>query len=1304
LIEKVNLLGGSKMRQIVECFRLRSPRSQETLLAVLILILMPSRSTLAQEFRATLSGRVTDPSGAVVVNAAVTAVDASSKTTYTAKTTNDGNYYIPYVLPGTYTVTVTAKGFKTAVQDNVRMFAAQGFGQNFQLAVGGVDEQVVVTDAPPELETTTGSGGNLIQERELQAVPLNGRQVYNLIGTTPGSQSYNGSTGPSGTGTRGWDNNNGYSIGGGAPQGDAALGSSNQFTLNGVNITQQTTFQNQSAGAWNVSPNLDTVSEVNVMTTNYDAQFGRTAGGTINLVSKSGTNTFHGDAFENYGGALLEANLFQNNLYGLPRQGYVENQYDGTFGGPIKKDKLFVFFGFEGYNESIASGVSTNVPPAYLRPGYSGNPTGVTGIDFGLVSAMDPTHFGSSSSEPAGIPIYQPGTAACPASEGSSAVTCTKQNDLYQTPFPNDTIPANQLNSAAAAILKYIPLPNISSAANFATGDNFYLPQPLLTHYYQPSVRVDFNFTDKTKLYSYYEWQTGEEYQSTNGLTGLAANGRINQIRENWAAGQDVTHTFSPSLVLDAKVSFSRFVEIAPDGNLAAAQPPSSLGLSMPLPGNTTVQDVPEISVSDSYTGGILGQSSASNGTIFGNAVGSDATTNVELDVDLTKIKGSHSMHIGGTIADFRYGDWSLSGHPNGDFTFKGAFTQYNPTNSGCWGAVPGSTGNACGSNEGNGSSLADFYLGYPGSGGIDWNGTNSEGEPVYALYFQDDWHVTPKLTLNLGIRYDVERGLRDRHNALDAGLCLTCVNPVSSDANYAANIASASNIAAWTAAGITPPTQVLGGQLFPGVNGQSRDAYYTDWSNVGPRVGFAYAIDSKTVVRGGWGIVYQGGLEGGSNIGFSETTSYVSSPNGGITPSPSFQSGSPFAGVSIIVPPGSSQGLLSNIGKGNSFDFPQRKLPLGEVFSFGFQRELPGRWVVDARYAANYSYRNRTMLWLTAANTSLAEWQAAIANQNVFTAQVPNPYYNVAAAYQGGSGCGAYPTIWALDLLQPLSQYCDGGGPDLVGQYNKPIGENWYNGLEIKVNRHVYGSSRGLFVQSAYTWSKTINGDGYPFGWPFQGSAAPVPGGVSTGQEHIIASTDRDQVLSITPVWDLPFGKGSRLLPNPPAAAGVFINGWTLSSVMAIQSGQPVGLNNGWTDSCPLSQLHPANKPSMGAWFKNDASTLSNCWSEIQNVQGYTWGLQSTPTQVSVVRQPTVPDFDISLMKTTPIRERINFILRLDAFNSFNSPQFGGPDSNPGDGSPVYTPGSGWKGFGTVGPTQQNFPRILKVSGKITF
>jgi carboxypeptidase family protein len=348
----------------------------------------------AQEFRAVLTGQVTDSSGAIISNATIKAVDASSGASYTGKTSSKGVYYIPYVLPGTYTVTATGQGFKTAVQDKVLLLASQTFNQNFKLDVGSVAQQVVVTSAPPQLETANGSGGTLIDSRTLSNVPLNGGQSYMLIGTTPGSQFTTTSFGPGvgNSGTRGWDVTNSYTIGGG-------IVGNNQFTLNGTNITSQTGYGNHNPGEWTVSPNMDSIQEVNVMSTTYDARYGRTSGGTVNVVTKSGENQFHGDARYAYEGALMNANTFTNNLTDTPRQGEVQNQWWITAGGPIIKNRLFFFFGFEGYRQSIAGTLLTNVPPAYLRPGYNGN----SGVDFSLVQQMDPQEF------PNGLPIYQPG-------------------------------------------------------------------------------------------------------------------------------------------------------------------------------------------------------------------------------------------------------------------------------------------------------------------------------------------------------------------------------------------------------------------------------------------------------------------------------------------------------------------------------------------------------------------------------------------------------------------------------------------------------------------------------------------------------------------------------------------------------------------------------------------------------------------------------------------------------------------------------------------------------------------------------
>jgi hypothetical protein len=1318
--------------------------------ACLLLLAFPP-TVPAQEFRATLTGQVTDPSGAVVANAEVKAVNNDTGSTYTAQTSSAGVYYIPYVVPGTYTVTVKAEGFKTAIQDKVLLLASKYYGQNFKLEVGAIRETMEVTAEPPMIETANGSGGTTLDPKTLENVPVSGRQVYMLIGTTPGSQFTQTQFGPGGfSGTRGWDNTNQYIIGGGVnPQGQDNTGNSggfNQFTLNGTNITQQISYGGQGAGTWIVSPTLDSVQEVNVMTDTYDARFGRTTGGTVNLVTKNGTNDFHGELVENYkDGSLFDANTTTNVfISGQRTQQQVENQFGGTLGGPILTNKIWFFFSFEGYRQSILQTVTGSVPPAYLRPGYNGNP----GVDFGLIAGdpakgiqpLDPGLGIDSSGNPIdpyvryGLTLFQPGdstnlsnpnNAICsPAfSTGGPPSTCGNSTNLVQNVFPftggtgnGSLVPGNMINNTASLMLKagYIPLPNVAGAENYIGGfgepANFFNVAPDYYRYNQPMIRVDYNTSDKTKWYSFFGWQTGHEARSLNGLTGVAANGNYFE-RDSYTASQDMTHTFSPTLLGDFKLSFSRFQNRNPNFILGATKPGNTIGIDITPPPVTKLNTVPEIRIH-----GFPDPDSNGNGPIFGNQNDLEASTDIALDVDFTKSKGAHNLHFGGGISYYTYGNpinGTVTNNANGAFVFNGKWTQFDPLNSNCYqparlGLLPGP---ACsGAFAPNGSGWADFLLGLPSSGNVNWNDSLFDYQPVWNLYTQDDWRITHRLTINLGLRYDVQIGLKERYNELPRGFCQTCVNPITADGIYQANIGNAGNVAAWKAAGVNVGSlsQVLGDIVVAGKNGQPRNSYDTDWKNIAPRIGFAFAINPKTVVRGGWGYFYGGGLEGGAPIGYQQTTNYLASTDAGTDPNQGgaapgtastgpYGLGKPFPSsvaypLGLLPPVGQAGVALAGVGNdGLTVDTPQRLIPRTQQLTFGVQHELPGKIALDAHFAGNYTSRLRALLWYNG-TISYAQLQYALAQgSSVYSQLVPNPYYGVFSESFPG-GCGQSATIPTLALRLPFSQYCGFGSAPPVGEFNAPIGKNWYNALEVKLTKR---TSHGLTLNVAYTYSKNMDGSGYQNGYPYQ----------DANEVHWISQFDRTHVLAITGVYDLPVGTGKTFLSTAPRALDYAIGGWSLGWTFAAQSGTPVNINNGFNYTCGFA---PPHGTSVKQWL-NPKIASSSCFSSVPHIGGSQYTYNTTPGWITEVRNPTVPNLDLSLQKTLKVTEKINFSLRGEAFNAFNSVLLGVLDTSPTDGAAslfynTTTKRSYWTGFGTVSPNQLNFPRNLRVSGKIIF
>jgi hypothetical protein len=478
----------------------------------------------------------------------------------------------------------------------------------------------------------------------------------------------------------------------------------------------------------------------------------------------------------------------------------------------------------------------------------------------------------------------------------------------------------------------------------------------------------------------------------------------------------------------------------------------------------------------------------------------------------------------------------------------------------------------------------------------------------------------------------------------------------------------------------------VQGGILFTGANGQPRNAYNVDWSNWAPRVGFAYRLNDKTVIRGGWGWMFAYGIEAGTTSGFSISTPYISSLNG-VTPTNYFQGGTPYPS-GAEKPVGNSLGLLTNLGNTQRLDFPQRKIPRSTLLSLGIQRQLPHHTLLSVKYSGNHARALRTEGVFTWVNGSLPlsfgypelqqnNYNPALASE--LSARVPNPYYGVSGV-PTNSSLGSSQTVSAVNLLVPLSQF------GLVGNYTNPYGKSEFDSLQVKVDKRMYGTTRGLTYQLAYTYSKTMVKNTYRNGWPWQ-DASPI---------YEVAGYDRTNVFSLTGEWDLPFGKGARyLLTNPPGPLGLLVNDWRLSGVFSDESGFPVGVPNVWYTS--THSFVPDGGPTIGQWMYNCNGDPKACYTSRPS-----WGQGNQPDRIGYLRQPHIADLDLSLQKSFTITESKRLQFRADALNLTNTPLFPGPSTNT-NSTPKLVDGR-WQGFGTINEFQQNFPRIIQLSLKFYF
>jgi hypothetical protein len=1174
----------------------------------------------AQEFRGTIMGQVTDSTGAVIPNASVVAVGPQQ--TYKATTSAKGDFTIPFIQPGTYNISVEAAGFKKISRQGVVVNVSDKLNLTFALEVGAVSETVTVSADQVQVNTADASGGTIIDPQQVASLPMNGRQIYSLLALTPGAKT--GTLGTSTKGTFSETNNTSF---------NGQSGNYTQFAMNGAPVSQQ---NGGGSGTWNFAPSVDAVEEFKVMTNTYDAQYGRTNGGTVNTILKSGTDHYHGTLSEFWRNSVLDANSYTANQQGIAKQFHNQHQFGGTFGGPVPKlgNNTFFFFSYEGYREIVPQAIVTTTITPDMLPDANGN------VNLGPYLAA--TGRGN---------IYDPLTTTCivPGQNGGCSSYGRQQ-------FANNTIPASRISPIGLNILKLLPMANRPGYV-----DNYVTSNPGRTSYNQPIVRIDHNFSDATRVYGMFGWWSGSQYINQNGFPGAAAMGSINNYESTLTQVVDVTHTFKPNLFADLRLSYNRMYNMSPDGavsgglyNLTA----TSLGLNMPSIPTTSHDWAPEFHSDDNA----IGNSNNGYGNNWvGNTVGPTIFETYDIAPSLTHVVGKHNLHYGAQI-DWYHDIPNGIRRPNGGFNFGPGWTQEDPYH---------------GANDG--STIASMLLGYPSWGGVEYNLATYESYKDYAAYIQDDWKVRHNVTLNLGLRYENETSPMDRWGRLQAGLCLTCAQPLN-------------NYVDWSSINTTLPngqqmtSPLVGGLMFQ----KDRTPYQNTWGILLPKVGVSVGLTNNLVMRGGWGLYRALGFELGGTSTFDANTSYQTSLDGGLTPNMDFNSGTPFPN-GAIVPAGDSQGLMSGVGDGIWYDTWYRKIPYTHQFSFGFQGEAPGQIIWDVEYVGARTFDLRAGMQQD--HLTAAQFAQGTADPNYLNQSVTNPFYHN-PVLSPGSYLYQQPTLHNYELMVPYPQYDSGCcGPE-VWEWNTPQGYSHYDSLVAKAEKRLSGGgllSRGLSFTAAFTWSKLMSATGR------------LNNGLLTDPQptYGIDGSDRPITFSIAGVYELPIGKGGFFAPDAKGVLGHVINNWQINWIISDQSGTPVGYPNGYAYTC--GTFNP--KPSSSSYSSYLNNSDPSCFAPLPQYTPITqYGM------TTAVRTPWAEQTQLGLEKQFAIREGLKLQFRAEAFNLTNTPIFYGPNTGSPDRAITRNnnilagqPGA-YSGYGTIGSGQLNSPREFQLGLKVLF
>ncbi len=1123
--------------------------------------------------RAQMTGLVTDTSRAAMPNVEVTVTNVDTGVSRHTTSNEQGSYNVPLLQPGRYRISAQAKGFKPISRDGITLAVDQVARIDIVMEVGTVSESVEIVAAAPLVDSAAATVGKVIENRRVAELPISGRNALALVMLAPGVHSPVGATN-SGFTSRG-THLAAISINGG-PVG------LNNFLLDGGS-------NNQGYNAdLNINPTVDSIEEFKVQTNTVSAEYGFTAGGIINVVTKSGTNKLHGSLYEFARNEAFDA----RNAFASAKTPFRYNQFGGAAGGPVYLPKLydgrqrsFFFYNYEEWRYLQYAQPIVRVPTAEERLGDFSNLRSSTGALIG---------------------IYDPNT--------------TRANPLgagyVRDTFPGNAIPSSRLDPVSKNILPFYPLPNRTPSDPYTNSNNYIGNSRESRRMRQHTFRADHRVSDKNSLFvrlsSFQHFTTGLAGGATSPYPDPVVRSRTDDYVTQNVILTD-THAFSPQLLNEFRLGMARldFTYIAESYDQGW---PQKLG----LPANHPSELFPSIN---------NGLSSFTIGT-----TGYRSTLSPQLTDTFTAIRGNHTLKVGLDLRT-QHANQLLLRSPSGSFTFASTLTG-NPQKT-----------------AGTGNGFATFMLGAVSSATATTHvGFAQEGFST-SFFFQDDWKVNSRLTLNLGIRHDYQSWPVERHDGTS---------------NFDPD-------------GINPLNGLRGRMTYAGVD-YGRAVMSPDWNNWGPRFGFAYNVagKGKMAVRGSYGIFYPFIFFRqfyGSSSGFSETTTSYQ-PAGGNTNFAAFQFKDGFP-TTPTRPLGSKLGPSAFLGESVSYSESTGQTPMSQQWSLSVQRELPRGWLVDVTYSGNHGTH------LVAGSYDLNQldpqyYSLGLALQN----QVSNPYAGVVPGSLGST------TLTRSQALRPYPYY----STISVTEPGPTLGNSIYHSLLLSVEKRL---ARGFAVMVSYTDAKMINDSSRNAGLLDDTEQTGITG-YQNGKydrraERSVDATDVSQRLVTSGIYELPVGRGKGWDPGNAALRGV-LGGWQLNAILTVQAGQPVVVRG-------ASNFRADRPNSTGQSAKLEDRSASRWFDTTAFVNPADFTLGNVGRVLADVRNPGTINADFSLIKNTQVRERMNLQFRAEAFNFANHVNLGAPGA-------TFVPGTDGRNssgtFGTI--TSARAARVLQFGLKLLF